>query len=758
MRTQSNSWLLLVLALSLTVAVGCPKPDPDPVPDPDPDTREPVDYVNPLIGAGGEGFGIGAAFPGATTPFGMVRLGPDTAMESSAMGVFHCAGYYYEDLYIEGFSHLHLHGTGVTDYGNVMYMPTLGMDSSKTEEAGYRQAFFHDTEEVSAGYYAVTLDDTDIRVELTATQHAGMQRYTFPASDEAVVILDMAHTLGEGVVDVSEVHLNHDHAEITGMIHNVGEFTSRLGGVDLYFVTQFDKDPVGYGTFEGDSLSEDSGNAEGEDIGAWFRFTTTQDEQILVRTGVSYIDEDHARANLEAELGNTWDFDAVHNGARNQWNDELKVIEVTGGTEDERIIFYTALYHVMMMPTTFTEVGGDYLGFDLNTHYAEEFVYYTDFSLWDTFRTLHPLLVLIDPDRQEDMLVSIEKMLEQGDGLPQWALATGDTGSMIGTPIDQMIAGSYLKGMRGYDIEAMYREMYDHATGPVEGGERGCIEDYVSLGYVPADTCDDSTSRTLEFAYNDYSVALLAQALGHDDDAEELFAQALSYQNIWDAETGFFRGRFADGSWIEPFDPTAFAEDYTEATAWQYRWHAQHDPDGLIGLFGGEEAFVEQLDEFFQMAHDYPAEPMPNQYYWHGNEPDIHAMYLFDQAGRPDLAQKWVRWVMDAKYTTGPDGIAGNDDCGTLSAWYVFSALGFYPVAGTALYLVGSPIFDEAVVHLSAGDLVITAEGAGPDAVYVQDLVLGGSSLGDPWFHHTAISAGGEMTFTMGDSPSTWGQ
>ncbi len=754
MTTTHPLWPLLAAA-GLCLAAGCPADDPEPDPQPV-DDREPVDYVDPLIGAGGEGFGIGAAFPGATTPFGLVRLGPDTAMETGAMGVFHCAGYYYEDYLIEGFSHVHLHGTGVTDYGNVMFMPTLGMDASKTDEEGYLQGFSHDAETVEAGYYAVTLDDTGIVVELTATTHAGMQRYTYPASSDAVVIVDLAHTLGEGVVDAAEVRLDPDNGEITGWMHNVGELSTRLGGVDIYFVTQVDRAPTGYGTFDGTELDEGNAVAEGADVGAYLRFSTGEGEQVLLRTGVSFIDLDHARANLEAEM-DTWDFDAVRNGARTQWNDELSVIEVTGGTEDERVVFYTALYHAMLMPTTFTEVGGDYLGFDLQVHYADGFTYYTDFSMWDTFRTLHPLLALIAPDRQRDMVLSLQRMLEQGGGIPRWALATGDTGSMIGTPADQVIADSYLKGITDFDAEAMLDEMIRHADGTAEHGGRSCIEDYLTYGYVPSDDCGDATSRTLEFAYNDFAVAQLAAALGRDDDAERLYEQSRSYVNQWNPDTMFFQERFADGTWLEDFEPTAFSDDLTEATAWQYRWHVQHDADGLIELFGGAESFASELERMFELTEANPSDPLPNVYYWHGNEPVLHAVYMGAQAGRPDITQRWVRWIMATEYDTTPGGIAGNDDCGTLSAWYVFSALGFYPVVATERYIVGSPVFDEAVLHLAGGDLTIAAEGAGPDAVFVHDVALNGSTLAEPWFVHSDIVHGGRLDLVMGSEPGTWG-
>jgi len=761
--------LLLPAIALLSLALGCPAGEPpdDPPEDPTPapDEYDPVDYVNPLIGAGGVGFGIAASFPGPTVPFGQVRPGPDTALSSGAMPILHCGGYYYEDTHIKGFSHIHLHGVGAAEFGNIRFMPTLGIDEDTIDWKGHRSEFSHDTEEVEAGYYAVTLDDTDIRVELTATTHAAMQRYTFPASDEAVVFVDLSAAL-DGAIEIADVQLDPDGGEITGHVYNNDGFVGRVGGAHFHFVTRFDEVPAGWGTWSVDEEEEvtlvDGGtDEEGPTIGAWLRFATAEGDQVTLKTGISVIDLEHARANLDEEIGEAT-FEEVRGQARDTWNAELEVVDVAGGTEDERIMFFTGLYHALMMPATYTEAGGDYLGFDYEVHQSTDFTYYTELSLWDTFRTEHPLLTLIAPDRQQDILISVEKMLEQSGGLPKWALHTGDTGSMIGTPIDQMVAGSYLKGIRGYDVEAIADAMIDHASGWGMEGDRSCMEEYLTLGYVAMDgDCDKSVSRTLEFAYNDFGVAQLADALGRTAEAEALYEQSLSYENVWNDEHQFFVGRALDGGWAEDFDPTNFnCPDYCEASAWQYLWHVQHDVDGLAALMGGPEVLAERLDWLFEATIEHQDELMegiPSYYYWHGNEPDMHAAYLFDQVGRPDLTQKWVRWIMEDAYSAGPEGIPGNDDCGTLSSWYVFSALGFYPIPATDLYLIGSPIFTRATVHLPDGDLVITADGASPDALYVQSLTLDGEPLDEPWVRHDQIVGGAELAFVMGEAPSDWG-
>ncbi len=766
-----SSFVIAAIAV-IALFLGCPSdetsgpPIEDPTPEPpEPEEYDPADYVNPLIGAGGIGFGIGASFPGPTVPFGQVRPGPDTSLASSAMPILHCGGYYYEDDYIKGFSHIHLHGVGAAEFGNILFMPTIGMDESRTDASGYRSEFFHDDEVVEAGYYAVTLEDHDIRVELTATTHAAMQRYTFPASDESVVLVDLAHTL-DGAVEIADVQLDPDTGEITGHVYNNDGFVGRVGGAHFHFVSRFDRLPTDWGTWSIDAdgvvtMGDGGTDAEGDRIGAWFRFDTAAGDQVAVKTGISVIDLDHAQANLDAEIGDQ-DFDTVREAARDVWNDELGVVEVTGGTEDERIMFYTALYHAFMMPATYTEAGGDYLGFDQAVHESDDFTYYTELSLWDTFRTEHPLLILIAPDRQKDILISLEHMLEQGGGLPKWALHTGDTGSMIGTPVDQVIAGSYLKGIRGYDVEAMLDEMIAHATGWDMPGHRSCMEEYLTLGYVAMDgECDKGTSRTLEFAYNDFAVAQLADALGRTAEADELYEQSLSYTNLWSDETQFFTGRMTDGSFNPDFDPESFnSSDFCESTAWQYLWHVQHDVDGLATLMGGPDVLAERLDWLFEETIELQEDLMegvPSYYYWHGNEPDMHAAYLFDQVGRPDLTQKWVRWIMEDAYTPGPDGIAGNDDCGTLSSWYVFSALGFYPVPATDLYLIGSPIFTSATIHLPEGDLVVAAEGASPQALYIQSAAVNGEALEEPWIRHEEIAAGGTLEFVMGEVASDWG-
>ena len=749
-----------ILALCACMGLfGCPEDDPDdpqpPIPE-DP-TEQPTHWVDPIIGTGGL-LNIGAAFPGATTPFGMVRLGPDTTKESGALGVLHAAGYWYEDDHIEGFSHLHLVGTGVTDYGNVSYMPTLGMDASKTEETGYRQVFDHADEEAKAGHYSVLLPDPDIQVELTATAHTGMMRLTYPASEEAVLLLDLAHTLGTGEVTESWIHLDPDNSELWGSLHNNGEFTSRVGGVDVYFVSKFSRAPSSWGTWDGDTLEPGGADHEGADIGGWFQWNTADGEEILVQTGISMIDLDHARLNLDAEFSAVWDFDAVRNGADSLWNSELETIEITGGSDEHRTEFYSSLYRTMMMPTSWTEVGGDYLGFDREVWYADGFTYYTDFSLWDTVRTTHPLYSLIFPDRQADMMTSIRKMQEQGGAIPKWALATGDTGSMIGTPADILISEAYLKGIPVTDVEDLYEELYAHATGPVEQSGRSCMEEYVEAGYMAFDSdCRAATSSTLEYAHHDFGVAQLADALGHAADAAELYAQAGNWANLFDPETLFFRGKTTEGEWKEDFDPGHFSDDYTEANAWHYRFHVPHDAEGLAEAFGGTEVMVEAMDETFELASEWDDMDLPNLYYWQGNEPSIHAVWMFAELGRPDLAQKWSRWILDATYSTEAGGLAGNDDCGTLSAWYIFAALGFYPLMATDVYLVGSPMYEQAVLHLPGGDLTVTAEGASDEDIYVQSVSLNGVPLDVPWFRHADVAGGGSLDFVMGPQPSSWG-
>ena len=493
-------------------------------------------------------------------------------------------------------------------------------------------------------------------------------------------------------------------------------------------------------------------------IGGYIDFGSAGDDPVELALAISLIDETQARTNLVRQVGRRG-FDQVREETQALWRDALSAVEIEGGTDDQRIIFRSALYHTQLAPTELSESGGRYMGFDRRPHEAEGWAYHSDLSLWDTFRTLHPLLVLIAPERQRDIVRAMVAMYEEGGDLPKWAFMIGYTGGMIGSHADVVIADTHLKGITDFDVATAYQGMREHAMGPRPNAGRGGIEHYIDRGYCPNGLVGAGTSRTCEFAYDDWAIANLAQVLGQQSDHDLFMERSRNYRNVRDSETRFFRGRKADGSWVKPLRPTwVFDEQFIEGDAWQWRWFAPHDANGLIELFGSAEAFVQQLRRFFGRSTRRPDTLLPDPYYWHGNEPDIHAAYLFDDAGRPDLTQKWVRWIMKTRYGAGAAGLDGNDDYGTLSAWYVFSTMGLYPLAGSTRYRIGSPIFDSTAVHLEGGDLEIVAHDAGEGRYYIQDARIDDSPLVAPFVDHSQIVEGATLEFWMGDEPSSWGR
>ncbi|MFH1437846.1 MAG: GH92 family glycosyl hydrolase, partial [Pseudomonadota bacterium] len=666
--------------------------------------------VNLFIGTGGNGYGAGSMVPGPQTPNGMIRPGPDTSQGSLVVDFQHFSGYSYADSDIRGFSHTRLVGVGAIDMGNVRLMPVMGNGASFINEDAYRSGFSHANETAYPGYYQVRLDAFGINAELSAAPHAAIHRYTFPlTAEQPSIILDAGASIAGGVED-GVVHISPDLREISGELVMHGAFCSRYGGLPIYYVVRFSEPFPYYGTFVDETALPGGVDALGDRVGAYVGFGTDGPREILAAVGLSTIDVDQARANLDAEIPEL-DFDAVVRESCAAWRDRLDRVEIEGGSESQRKIFMTALYHAAMMPTLFTEQGGRYMGFDGAAHVADDFTYYTDMSLWDTFRTLHPLMTLLEPDLSRDFVISLITMYEQGGALPMWPMGRGYTGCMIGTHSDSVIAEAYIKGITDFDVETAYRGMVEHATTDQPHAGRSDLEHYQTLGYCTTDAGNDSVSITLEYAYDDYCIGTLARALGHEEDAALMLERGGNYSHLWDGDQQFMRARSAAGDWKDPFNPLDFsAPEYVEGDAWHWMWFVPHDVPGLIGLFGGADRMVDKLETFFQMAALLPDTALPDLYYWHGNEPDLHAAYLFALAGRPDLTQEWARWVMADKYRDGPDGIDGNDDGGTISSWYIFSAMGLYPLNPCdGRYVIGSPLFDTVTLHLDGGDLVINA-------------------------------------------------
>ncbi|MCZ7584906.1 MAG: GH92 family glycosyl hydrolase [Deltaproteobacteria bacterium] len=721
----------------------------------------PLEWVDPFIGTGGLGYGMGALIPGPILPNAPVKLSPDTSLGGFAWDKMHAGGYYYPDNTIRGISHTHLPGIGATDLANINLMPVLGISDQRVTDAGYRSPFRHETEEARVGYYRVTLDRFAIDVELTSTMNAGFHRWTFPAKDDPpYVVVDVSYANVPGTSTDGEVTVDPAQREVYGFTYQDGSFTGRYGGMPVYFVARFSEDFEDYGTFSGSSRAPSGTNETGTDIGAYVGFAPAK-QTVLAKVGISVASVAQARANLDAQITD-WDFDAVVTQAENVWRGFLSDVLVEGGTAEQRTIFYSALYHLYMLPTSFTEEGGLYVGFDRAEHTADTFTYYTDLSIWDTFRTLHPAMVFLRPTIARDLVISMMKMVDQGGAYPRWAQGLGDTGSMIGTHSDSVVGDAVAKGVGGFDLAEAYEGLRAHAVGPVPYGGRSGLDDWTTLGYVARDTTSGSVSKTLEYAYDDFCLARIADELGEDADRDLFDERAGNYANLWDSATGFFRARDELGA-FDPalgfFDWWLWYDEYVEGNARHWRWFVPHDVPGLIDLFGGEVDFIAELEQFFEGGEDVHQPGLPDLWYYHGNEPDIHAPFLFNEAGRPDLTQKWVRWAMDAHYGTGPDGIYGNDDGGTLSAWYVFAALGLYPVAPcTDVYQIGSPIFTKATVKMGDNTLVITAENASPENIYIQEASLNGDPLDVPWVHHADLAAGGTLDFVMGPDPSNWGR
>ena len=728
-----------------------------------------VEVVDPFLGTGAFGAGVGSTLPGATLPFGLAKVSPDTRGANGArVGALHCAGYRYEDELIEGFSHTHVHGTGVADYGALLLTPALDLpaegDPARTNEDGYSLPFSHATEQAWPGYYQVDIGEPAVRVELTASEHGARHRYTFPAQAQPGLVLDLGHALGDGRVSASELRLDPAQGRIEGELITQGSLSGRYGGQRFYFSARLDPAWAGAVLWQDAELQPGAAGAAGERVGAQLRFEPPQPGAPLtvqVAVGVSFVDVQGARANLEAELPG-WDFEASRVAAEQAWAEALGRVEVSGGTPEQLEIFYTALYHVLQMPTLLSDVDSRYRGFDGRIHRAEGFRYYSDFSLWDTYRTQHPLLTLLYPERQRDMILSLVRMYEQGGAFPRWPLGTGYTHCMVGSSAEIVVADSWLKGVTDFDLRHAYEGLKLTADGPMPPGSayhgRSCVADYLELGYCASDRIGGSVSRTLEYAYDDFALAQIAAALGDDDDEARYRARALSYRNVWDDEVRFFRGRRADGSFPEAFEPLGWASEFTEGDAWHYRFFVPHDVDGLIELFRSRRALVRELDTFFEEAVSRGRQPLPDPYYWHGNEPDIHAAWVYVDAGRPERTQRYTRWILSELYRTGPDGLVGNDDAGTLSAWYVFAALGFYPLPATDRYTLGSPIFSRARLSLPSGPLELHAPGTSASDLYVQSAQLDDQPLDQAWLTHAALTGAARLTLRMGPEPSEWGR
>ncbi|WP_044200734.1 GH92 family glycosyl hydrolase [Flammeovirga sp. OC4] len=711
-------------------------------------------YVDPFIGTGGHGH----TFPGATVPFGMVQLSPDTGVE----GWDWSSGYHVSDSSVMGFSHTHLQGTGGGDYGDILLMPTVGKiktepGSKANPDEGYRSRFEHVKEQANPGYYSVFLEDYKVLAELTATTRVGVHRYTFPESDASHIILDLKH----GISDTARetwFQVNGDN-EIVGLRRSSGWARDQY----IYFVAQFSKPFKSIQGVKGGELINNATKVEGDDVKAVINYDTKLDEEIVVKVAISSVSIDGARKNMEAETQG-FDFEAVKRQADLTWNEKLSKIEVEGGDQVQRTIFYTSLYHSMTVPNVFMDVDHQYRGMDHKIHKAEGFTNYTLFSLWDTFRATHPLFTLTSPKENNDFIKSMLAKYEQSGQLPVWELAANETGTMIGFHSAPVIVDAMLKGQTNFDEQKAYEALVAAAEDPRRG-----LNWFNAEGYIPMEKEANSVSKQVEYAYDMWTVAQVAKRLGKTEDYKKYSNRALNYKLLFNEETGFIRGKDLYGNWVTPFDPMNIsllgAGEYTEGNAWHYNFFAPQDVNGLIELHGGDAGFVAKVDEMFEqeavndnhMAHDVTG--LIGQYA-QGNEPSHHAIYLYNYAGQPSKTQARIRQVMDEMYTAERDGLSGNEDCGQMSAWYVFSAMGFYPVnPANGEYIIGSPIFSKVTIHLDNGnDFVIEAKNNDINNLYIQGATLNGNPFDKSFITHQQIEEGGKITFEMGASKSTWGE
>lgn len=694
-------------------------------------------WVDPRIGTGGVAFAAGTTYPGAQLPFGMAKPGPDTSKGGRSEEPSHCSGYSYADDTIEAFGLTRLHGAGIADYGGVGIMPTVGMSAAKARPRSHGSRFSHDAEIAKPGYYAVTLADTNVRAEMTATLRTGLMRFTYPANSDQVVVVDAGHLLAEGLTILSgEVTVEPDARTVSGSAHVSGSYSSRFGGVKVFFAARFDRAFSAYGTFAGGVATPATAavGVTGKDVGAYLHFDGAKDTKdvVEVAVGVSFVDTESARA----ALGEVKAFDVVRSEADAAWEKRLAVIQVDARSDRDRRILYTALYHTALMPTLASEANGAYRGIDGNVHTAAH-RYFTDFSLWDTYRTMHPLVTLLYPEDARDFASSLTTMAKDGGFVPRWPLAHGETGGMVGDGGTIVLADTYVKGIRDWDAEAAFAVAKKQATTAKQPGKGGrdSVEEYVALGYVPKEAGGASAGITLEYASADHALGDLAAALGKSADAETFHARGKSWQKIYDARSHFFVARRRDGSSDEPV-PTSMSEDFSEGTPWHYNFMVPHDIDGLATVMGREMLLARAEQLFTRAACGSPAPSfLPNPYYWASNEPVLFAGWVFAAAGDHERTARWTRWTTLTHYGDGPDGLPGNDDGGTMSAYYVFASLGFYPVAGTDRYVLGAPLFPRATLALRGGPLTIDAPSASKKHRFPHDVTRNGAPVGTTLRH-----------------------
>lgn len=726
-----------------------------------------ISYVNPFIGTGAvdKNSLAGSNFPGPTTPFGFVQLSPDTEDKPDDPA----SGYDYNNKTIVGFSHTHLSGTGVADLFDILFMPTTGEIRSvagdeKKPGSGFRSAFSHKEESARPGYYQVKLQDYGINAELTATEHVGFHRYTFPAAKDAHVIIDLDHSLDKNrnywscKIIGAEIRVVNDHT-IEGYRILTGWAKLRK----VYFHAEFSQPIVSSVLFNGKKANENTNIVNGTSVKAALNFDTKPASQVLIKVALSPVSVENAKENMKAELSG-WDFDKVVDQTAAKWEKELGKI-VVDGTPVQKEIFYTGIYHAYTQPNNMADVNGDYMAADMTIKNAADKKHYSTFSLWDTYRAAHPLYTLTQPERTADFVNSMLRQYENYGYLPIWQLWGEENYCMIGNHAIPVIVDAALKGIKGFDLDKAYEAVKGSSTLNHPGSPFATWEKYQ---YIPEDVESQSVSITLEMAYDDWCVAQFAKKLGKTADYEHFMKRSSFYENLYDKKTGFFRAKNKNGDWVSPFNPLKYGGNggnpYTEANAWQYFWYVPQNVPNLINIVGSNKLFTAKLDQFFTLK-DLPGEVNGNAsgfigQYAHGNEPSHHVAYLYDYAGQPWKTQFYVAKILNELYNNSSSGYSGNEDCGQMSSWYTFSSMGFYPVnPASGIYMLGSPIMKQASLKLGNGKVFeVSTKNAGAESPYIQSVKLNGKAYDKTYITQKDITKGGKMEFIMGKKPNyKWG-
>ena len=690
-----------------------------------------ISYVNPFIGTGGHGH----TYPGATMPFGMMQLSPDTRLD----GWDGCSGYHYSDDEIYGFSHTHLSGTGVSDYGDILLMPTTKaiFNNGADGKEGYKSKFSHDKEIAEPGYYKVHLDETNIDVELTVSKRSGIHKYSFNETQQDYIILDLEHRdqlLAHQIEQISPT-------VIQGFRHSKAWATNQK----LFFYIELSHEVLlQYPASKNPTKTAMS-------------IHNPKNEHVYVKIGISAVDIEGAKKNLYKEIGDKT-FNEVKKAAQETWENQLEKIVIEDKNKDNKVNFYTAMYHAMIAPNLYQDVDSRYRGMDLEIHKTNDFDYYTVFSLWDTYRAAHPLYTIIEQDRTNDFINTFLAKYDEGGIMPIWDLSACYTGCMIGYHAVPVIADAYLKGIKNYDTEKALQAMIYSATRDKLG-----LESYKNYGFIPVEKESESVSKTLEYAYDDWTIAQMAKAMNKEKVYKTYSERAQYYKNIFDPSSQFMRGRFRN-TWFAPFDPYEVNFNYTEANSWQYSFYVPQDISGFMDLLGGKKALENQLDKLFTAKNETSGRNQADitgliGQYAHGNEPSHHMAYLYNFVNKPYKTQEKVHQILTELYTNTPDGISGNEDCGQMSALYIFSSLGFYPVTPASnQYIIGSPLFNKATINLENGktftvEMVYKSE----ENIYIKSAKLNGKNYEYSYINHNDIVNGGTLVFEMTNTPSNWG-